>query len=76
MRFILISVLFLLPISAVAAAPTHLPVTGKRLHMAVQHPVTGKTLHPVTGRRLYPVRRHPVTGRRLYHPVTGKRLHP
>jgi hypothetical protein len=50
MRIILIAALFLLPISAVAAAATHHPVTGKKLHnampaAAMHHPVTGKKLH-------------------------------
>jgi hypothetical protein len=48
MRIILIAALFLLPISAVAAATTHHPVTGKKLHnqaAAVHHPLTGKKLH-------------------------------
>jgi hypothetical protein len=50
MRIILIAALFLLPISAVAAATTHHPVTGKKLHnampaAAVHHPITGKKLH-------------------------------
>ncbi len=46
MRIILVAALFLLPISAVAAATTHHPVTGKKLHMsAAHHPITGKKLH-------------------------------
>jgi len=56
MRIILlIAALFLLPISAVSAAATHHPVTGKKLHnaMPVRHPVTGKKLHPVTGKKLH-----------------------
>ena len=55
MRIILIAAIFLaLPISAIAATPTHHPVTGKKLHNArtVRHPVTGKRLHPVTGKKL------------------------
>jgi hypothetical protein len=55
MRTILIAALFLLPLSAVSAAATHHPVTGKKLHnaMPVRHPVTGKRLHPVTGKKLH-----------------------
>ena len=50
MRIILISALFLLPLSAFAATATHHPVTGKKLHnsmsaTATHHPVTGKKLH-------------------------------
>ena len=52
MRMILIASLLLLPLSGVAAAATHHPVTGKKLHNAMpaaatHHPVTGKKLHNV-----------------------------
>ena len=65
MRFILIAAIFLLPLSAVSAAATHHPVTGKKLHnaMPVRHPVTGKKLH-----NAMPVR-HPVTGKKLHNAV-------
>jgi hypothetical protein len=65
MRIILIAALFLLPLSAVSAAATHHPVTGKKLHnaMPVRHPVTGKKLH-----NAMPVR-HPVTGKKLHNAV-------